>query len=106
MKNVELKDIKDIGYKKIKMKKSNGISLEAEVYETDHLICEECYGKFLKRKIEIDEDDDDNEEEERINKNDVVDFEKESILCNICRKKHLFKVTQNEACCNSDCMIY
>ena len=106
MKNGELKDIKDIGYKKIKMKKSNGISLEAEVYETDHLICEECYGKFLKRKIEIDEDDDDNEEEERIFKNDVVDFEKESILCNICRKKHLFKVTQNEACCNSDCMIY
>ena len=102
-KDGEIKDINEnIKYKKIKMKKSNGESLEAEVYESDHLICEQCYGLYLKRKIEIDDED---EEEEEGNINDVVDFEKETILCNICCKKHLFKAAHNEACCASDCMI-
>ena len=102
-KDGEIKDINEnIKYKKIKMKKSNGESLEAEVYETDHLICEQCYGIYLKRKIEI---DDEYEEEEEGNINDAVDFEKETILCNICCKKHLFKAAHNEACCASDCMI-
>ena len=85
------------------MKKLNGESLEDEVYESDHLICEQCYGLYLKRKIEIDDED---EEEEEGNINDVVDFEKETILCNICCKKHLFKITQEGGCCAGDCAIY
>ena len=87
-------------FKKIKMKKMNGKGLEGEIYESDHLICDDCYRTYLKRKIEIGDDDEEDA------KNDYFDFEKEIVNCSICCKRHLFRVTQNEACCANDCIIY
>ena len=83
------------------MKKMNREGPEAEIYESEHYICEDCYKEHLKTKIEMDDEDEDEEE----NKNGVVDFEKELILCSICCRKHLFKISGNEACC-ADCVIF
>ena len=101
----DFKDVdEDVNYKKIKMKKMNGEGPEAEIYESDHLICDECYSHYLKRKIEINDDDDEENEEET--KDGVIDIEKETINCSICCRKHLFRITQNEACCANGCIIY
>ena len=94
-----------IEYKKIKMKKSNGKNPEAEIYESDHFICNECYKQFMKKKIDLKEESD-YEDEESETKNDFVDFEKSLISCSICCRKHLFRITQNENCCAGDCIIY
>ena len=102
----DFKDVdEEVNYKKIKMKKMNGEGPEAEIYEMDHLICDECYSHYLKRKIEINDDDDDDEKEEET-KEGVIDVEKETINCAICCRKHLFRITQNEACCANGCIIY
>ena len=100
----DFKDVdEDVNYKKIKIKKMNGEGPEAEIYESDHFICDECYSHYLKRKIEINDDDDENEEE---TKDGVIDTEKATINCSICCRKHLFRITQNEACCANGCTIY
>ena len=83
------------------MKKMNLNGLEGEIYESEHLICDNCYKQYLKRKIELNDDD-----SEEMEKNDIIDFEREIIFCSICCKKHLFKKSGNEACCTNDCIIY
>lgn len=92
-----------VKYKKIKMKKMNSKGEEGKIYESEHLLCEECFKKFMGRKIDIKELDDDEEDDI---KNDFVDIEKEIISCSICCKKHLFKITQEGGCCAGDCVIY
>ena len=95
-----------IEYKKIKMKKSNEKNPEGTIYESDHLICENCYKQFLRKKIDLKEESDYEDEDESETKNDFVDFDKGLISCSICCRKHLFRITQNENCCAGDCNIY
>ena len=107
-KNVFLDIDIDSKYKKIKMKKMNGEGLEAEINESDHLICEDCYKKYMKRKYDLDDDDyDDDDEDNKDNKEkSLINFEKGIIFCSICCKNHFFKIAQNEACCANDCILY
>ena len=100
----EYKDLDEsISYKRVKMKKMNTQGEEGEIYESEHLLCDECYKKFMGRKIELNDIDEDEEDKP---KNNYVDFEKEIISCSICCRKHLFKITQNENCCAGGCVIY
>ena len=101
----EFKDAdEETTYKKIKMKKMNIEGPEAEIFYSDHFICDDCYKKYLKRKIEINDDSIDENEEENLD--DVINIEKETINCSICCRTHLFRITQNEACCANGCAIY
>ena len=106
-KNDDFKDTDEkIEYKKIKMKKSNENNPEGKIYESDHLICDNCYKQFLKKKVDLKEESEYEDDDESETKNDFVDFEKGLISCSICCRKHLFRSTQNENCCAGDCTIY
>ena len=99
----EYEDIDESGsYKRVKMKKMNSRGEEGDIYESEHLLCDGCYKRFLGKKIELNDIDEDEEDKP---KNDFVDFEKEIISCSICCRKHFFKNTQNEGCCAGGCVI-
>ena len=91
-----------VSYKRVKMKKMNSRGEESDIYESEHLLCDKCYKRFLGRKVELNDIDEDEEDKP---KNDFVDFEKEIISCSICCRKHFFKITQNENCCAGGCVI-
>ena len=104
----KFKDIKNLKYKKIKLKKNMVNNRDNNLEENDHLICEKCYIKnFRDTKIIYDE----NEEEEENDENDrnakVVDLDKETIFCNVCGKQHFLdpKVVDEGGCC-TDCSIF
>ena len=100
----EYEDIDESGsYKRVKMKKMNSRGEEGDIYESEHLLCEACYKRFMGIKVELNDFDED--EEDNKPKNDFVDFEKEVISCSICCRKHFFKITQKENCCAGGCVI-
>ena len=93
-------DDNDAKYRKIKIKKNNkneranGI----DYMEIEHLICKQCFLKYLKgHKNELDDEDNENEQ------NKPVDLEKGIIYCNICCREHNLdaKFLEEGGCCNN-----
>ena len=48
----EYEDIDESGsYKRVKMKKMNSRGEEGDIYESEHLLCDGCYKRFLGKKL-------------------------------------------------------
>ena len=107
--------------KNIRNERANGI----EYMEIEHLICEDCYNKYIKLKINKDDNEDEEEEDEededaqaKIQKNKnkgnnngpnkkIVDLDNGTIYCGICCRNHdLDPKLLNEGGCCSGCIIY
>ena len=98
-------------YKTIKLKKNvrneraNGI----EYMEIEHIICENCYLKYLKnKKFEDDEEEEEEENENEDDKRKAVDLETGKILCSICCRNHELdpKVMNEGGCCSGGCITF
>ena len=93
-------------YKTIKLKKnirnerSNGI----EYMEIEHLICENCYFKYIKNQKFEDEEEEDDEND----KKNVIDLETGKIFCSICCRNHELdpKVMNEGGCCSDGCITF
>ena len=77
--------------------------------EIEHIICENCYLKYLKnKKFEDDEEEEEEENENEDDKRKAVDLETGKILCSICCRNHELdpKVMNEGGCCSGGCITF